>query len=275
MSVRLFATDLDGTLLRSDRTISANSARAMADARAAGIEVVWATARARHSVHEFAGSSGFRGIAVCANGAVIIDLADGTPVVTRTVGIESDIARTAIDRVRELVPGIAVAAVGPTSFVAENAYAELSVFSDHHRDPDTMRRAGHGFPTLDETLVKVVARHPTIDSVEVYRALVGRIDSVELTHSGAPYVEFAARGVSKAAALAILCEERGIDPSEVAAAGDARNDLAMLTWAGTAICPANAIPEVSSVADHVVASNDDDGIAQYLDTLVAAAAKSS
>lgn len=50
----MFATDLDGTLLRSDRTISARTAQAMENARLAGIEVVWATARARHSVHTLA-----------------------------------------------------------------------------------------------------------------------------------------------------------------------------------------------------------------------------
>jgi hydroxymethylpyrimidine pyrophosphatase-like HAD family hydrolase len=41
----------------------------------------------------------------------------------------------------------------------------------------------------------------------------------------------------------------------------------MLAWAGTAICPSNAIPEVQALVDRVVASNDDDGIAEYLEEL--------
>ncbi|MEO7077964.1 MAG: HAD hydrolase family protein, partial [Rhodococcus sp. (in: high G+C Gram-positive bacteria)] len=56
MTVQLLATDLDGTLLRSDRTISARTSEAMAAAQASGIEVVWATARARHSIDELAAS---------------------------------------------------------------------------------------------------------------------------------------------------------------------------------------------------------------------------
>ncbi|MDQ1179103.1 HAD hydrolase family protein [Rhodococcus sp. SORGH_AS_0301] len=279
MTVRLFATDLDGTLLRSDRTISARTADAMAAARDAGIDVVWATARARHSVHEFAEQSGFRGIAVCANGAVLIDLADGTPVITETVGMDVAIGQAAVYRVRALVPGTVVAAVGPTSFVAETGYAALCVFSDHHRDPSTMDTVVGGdfpsdsdrppaFPWLREDMVKIVARHATVPSVDLYRALLaGGVDDVSVTHSGAPYVEIAARGVSKATALAALCERRGIARREVAAAGDARNDLEMLAWAGTAICPSNAIPEVQALVDRVVASNDDDGIAEYLEEL--------
>ncbi|WP_197074760.1 MULTISPECIES: HAD family hydrolase [unclassified Rhodococcus (in: high G+C Gram-positive bacteria)] len=265
MTVRLFATDLDGTLLRSDRTISPRTARAMADAAAAGIDVVWATARARHSVHEFATQSGFRGIALCANGAVVIDLADGTPVVTRTVGIDIDTGGAAIARLRSLIPGIVFAAVGPTTFAAEAGYAALSVFSDHHRDPDTMDLAGE-FPWLDETMVKIVGRHPTVPSVELYRTVIAAgLDGVEVTHSGAPYIEIAARGVSKATALAQLCEERGIARRDTAGAGDARNDLEMLAWVGTPICPANAIPEVRALVGLVVDSNDEDGVASFLE----------
>ena len=104
--IRLLATDLDGTLLRSDRTISPRTAQAMEDARRSGVEVVWATARARHSVHELAQSFGFRGKAICANGAVVLDLADGTPVITATTTIAMASAAAAMDRVRTLMPGV-------------------------------------------------------------------------------------------------------------------------------------------------------------------------
>ncbi|PWQ83351.1 haloacid dehalogenase, partial [Stenotrophomonas maltophilia] len=82
-------------------------------------------------------------------------------------------------------------------------------------------------------------------------AVAAGIEGVELTHSGAPYMEMAAAGVSKASALAQLCAIDGIDASEVAAAGDAFNDVAMLTWAGTALAPANARTEVIELADRI------------------------
>jgi hydroxymethylpyrimidine pyrophosphatase-like HAD family hydrolase len=78
-------------------------------------------------------------------------------------------------------------------------------------------------------------------------------------------VEIAAAGVSKAAALAELCEELGVMPAEVVAFGDYPNDLPMLEWAGHAVAVANAHPEVLAAVTEVTASNDDDGVAVVLD----------
>ncbi len=264
----MFATDLDGTLLRSDRSVSPRTAEAMAAAQAAGIEVVWATARARHSVHELAQSCGFRGKAVCANGAVLLDLADGTPRIIDTVSIDDDAASVVMAQIRALIPGVVFANVGATRFVAEPGYAALCKFTDHHRHPHEMELS-HELPAGLEAMVKIVARHPELAGAELYRTAVAvGITGVELTHSGAAYMEMAALGVSKASALERLCALDGIDLSEVAAAGDALNDVAMLTWAGTALVPANAVPEVIALADRVLPTNDEDGIASYLEELM-------
>ncbi|MFF0814691.1 HAD family hydrolase [Rhodococcus sp. NPDC003318] len=265
--IKLLASDLDGTLLRSDRTVSARTARAMAAARDAGVEVVWATARARHSVDELARSCGFRGEAICANGAVTLDLADGTPVITGTVAIEVAEALAAMDRFRCLAPGVVFANVGATTFVAEPEYAALCDYADHHRHPHEMELAER-LPLVGERMVKIVARHPELASGDLYRLAVGAgVDGVELTHSGAPYVEMAASGVSKASALERLCAARGLGADEVAVVGDAINDVPMLLWAGTALAPANAVPEVLAIAHRTLPSNDDDGVAAYLEEI--------
>jgi hydroxymethylpyrimidine pyrophosphatase-like HAD family hydrolase len=121
-----------------------------------------------------------------------------------------------------------------------------------------------------EPMVKIVARHAEVPGADLYRtAVAAGIEGVELTHSGAPYMEMAAAGVSKASALAQLCAIDGIDASEVAAAGDAFNDVAMLAWAGTALAPANARAEVIELADRILPTNDEDGVASYLEELVA------
>ncbi|HEY5855066.1 MAG TPA: HAD family hydrolase [Aldersonia sp.] len=265
--IRLVATDLDGTLLRSDRTISERTAAAMAALRAAGIELVWATARARHSVHEFALASGFRGKAICANGAVLMDLADGSPRVLRTVEIPADAAREALAWLRTLRPGVVFAAVGSSTFVAEPGYAELCVFTDHHREPATIQRSDDPVGGTDP-IVKIVARHPEIAGVDLYRAAHATgFDGLGLTHSGAPYMELAPAGVTKASVLAALCADAGLDRADVAAIGDAINDAPMLAWAGTALCPAQAAPEVHAIAHRVLDANDEDGVAAYLEEL--------
>lgn len=265
--IRLVASDLDGTLLRPDRTVSPRTAAAMLAAREAGIEVVWATARARHSIDELARSCGFRGTAVGANGAVTLDLADGAARIVGTVAIEVTAALAVMTQVRTLVPGVVFANVGAGSFVAEPEYAALCDYTDHHRNPDEMALDPR-LPRAGEDLVKIVARHPGIAGHDLYRlAVAAGVDGVEVTHSGAPYIEMAASGVSKASALARLCDARGIAADEVAAIGDAVNDIPMLTWAGTALAPANALPEVRELADRVLSGNTDDGVARYLEEL--------
>ena len=77
-------------------------------------------------------------------------------------------------------------------------------------------------------------------------------------------MEISAAGVTKGAALARLCELRGVDPDDVVAFGDMPNDLPMLAWAGTSYAVANAHPSVLAAADHVAPANDDDGVAAVL-----------
>jgi hydroxymethylpyrimidine pyrophosphatase-like HAD family hydrolase len=75
--------------------------------------------------------------------------------------------------------------------------------------------------------------------------------------------------VTKASALAELADRHGISSSEVVAFGDMPNDLAMLAWAGRSVAVANAHPEVLDAASEVTGSNDDDGVAQVVERLVA------
>jgi hydroxymethylpyrimidine pyrophosphatase-like HAD family hydrolase len=66
-----------------------------------------------------------------------------------------------------------------------------------------------------------------------------------------------------------VCADLGVDASQVVAVGDQPNDLPMLEWAGRSYAVANAHPEVLAAVDHVTASNDDDGVAQVLESLLA------
>ncbi|MCF8504377.1 MAG: HAD-IIB family hydrolase [Caulobacter sp.] len=71
--VRLIATDLDGTLLRNDGSISGRTRNAIADAQAAGLQVVFVTARPPRDVAAIASHLGITGMAVCSNGAIVHD----------------------------------------------------------------------------------------------------------------------------------------------------------------------------------------------------------
>jgi len=86
--------------------------------------------------------------------------------------------------------------------------------------------------------------------------------------SNPTYLEITRADVDKAMAVAEYCRTIGIGASDVLAIGDGPNDLAVFAFAGVSVAPANARPEVLAAADIVTASNDEDGVAVYLDRLL-------
>jgi Cof subfamily protein (haloacid dehalogenase superfamily) len=264
----LVATDIDGTLLRSDGTISARTRRAVAAVEAAGVPFVLVTGRPPRWLGPVRDQLGHRGVAICANGALVLDL--HTDQVLRVDAFDVEVAREVLRRIRGLRPGLGVGVEWPDGFGHEPGYprgtrrSELlpHVAVDVHDD--------EGF--LARPVVKWLVRDregPLDGLVEEATAALEGLATV--TWSSLGLLEISADGVDKAAALARLAAEHGVDAARAVAFGDMPNDLAMLGWAGCGVAVANAHPLVLEAADEVTAANDDDGVAVVLERLVAPA----
>jgi Cof subfamily protein (haloacid dehalogenase superfamily) len=259
---RLVATDLDGTLIRSDGTISRRTVDALAAVEKAGATVVLVTGRPPRWIADVAEKTGHRGIVICSNGAIVYDLHDERILEERLIPVEVVVK----------VVGILSTAMPELGFAVETGD---EVYRSHgYRggwivtpDPDL------AFDDLDtvtaHAAAKLLASHPDLDADEllaVSRELVG--DLVEATHSnGRGLLEMGAIGVSKATTLASFSAGLGLSPSDVIAFGDMPNDLPMLAWAGTAYAVANAHPDVLAAVRRTTASNDEDGVAIVLEQL--------
>lgn len=269
VTIRLIATDLDGTLLADPTTISARNLAALDAARAFGLEVVPVTARQPPGLRPIAEMCGFTSWALCGNGTQAIHLTTGEALFAAELDAATGQAVAAA--LRERIPGVMFASVrdGGATFVAEAAYAEASTFSDHKRDVSDMTiRPLH--EVLAEPSIKLIARHPEVSNDAMLDLVRGLgFDGFEVTHSGAPFVELLAPGVSKAWGLEHLCARLGIEAAEVLAFGDAPNDAAMLSWAGRGVAVANAARETLAAADEVTAGNTEDGVAQVIEELLA------
>ena len=261
MRPRLIASDLDGTLLRSDGTVDERSRQALATAEDAGAVVVLCTARPSRWIVHLADITGHHGIAICANGGVVCNL--HTETVIEQFPLEPLVAREVVTLLREALPGGAFAVERAESFGREPGYE-----SKWPVPAGTVIDAVEEL--VSEPAVKLMLRHPEFLAdalLDRARRTVGHL--VELSHSNASdgLLEISAAGVSKASALARVCTDRDIDSSEVIAFGDMPNDLAMLKWAGHAVAVANAHAAVLAAADEVTASNDDAGVARVLERL--------
>jgi HAD superfamily hydrolase (TIGR01484 family) len=258
---RLIATDLDGTSVRSDYTVSERTVKAFARVERAGAVLVMVTGRPPRWVPPVADAVGHRGVAICANGAIVYDL--HTERVVDTHFMTAGALREAVEVLRSALPGLGFAVEHADGIRYADGY-ELSGWDN--------RRAEMSIG-LDELVArpaaKLLARHPELDSDALLAQAVELVGDVVLpTHSnGRRLIEMSALGVSKASTLAELCAEHGIDATDVVAFGDMPNDLPMLMWAGRSYAVANAHPQVLAAVDRTVAANDDDGVARTLEEL--------
>ena len=173
----------------------------------------------------------------------------------------TEIAARLVRELRSQLPGIL--------FAAESEEIVLEPgFAAWEWAPPAGTRYADGLELVAQPVAKLIVRHDehALEAVaEAARELAG--DEAAVTIAGPWTVEIAAAGVSKAVALAELCEELGVDRASVVAFGDYPNDLPMLEWAGHAVAVANAHPDVLAVADEVTASNEEDGVALVLERL--------
>lgn len=258
-SIRLIASDLDGTLLRRDRTISDRTRAALARAQERGVVVVLATARPPLTTRFFAEDAGVTGHAICSNGAILYDISRDELLGHQT--LDASIAQRLIVALREAVPGVCFGLVQGRDFVCEPDYAAIARVEDHGRLLEDVN-LGDALALLAAPTTKLVIRHPDRLPPELLTTIHGLgLDGFEATHSGAPFLEVVAANVTKGWALAALCTQLGIDAAEVVAFGDAPNDAAMLRWAGLGVAVANAYAAAIEAADEVTLSNEEDGVA--------------
>ncbi len=253
---RLVATDLDGTLLRSDGTVSPHTAAVLREVLDRGVEVAFVTARPWRWMTDLWAYVGSRGIAVVSNGALLLDVETGEPLEVR--GIEREDGLPLVDAIRARVPDAAFAIEMLAGISLEPGYLEPG-----HAPPGSPR--GDLTELWTAPVLKLLVRSTDTDPVTFRAEVLDAVgDRATATWTVDGLMEISAVGVTKGAGLARLCKERGVDQRDVVAFGDMPNDLPMLAWAGTSYAVANAHPSVREAADHVAPANDDDGVASVL-----------
>ena len=271
--IRLLATDLDGTLLRSDGTISPRTRIALEAAEAAGLVVVFVTGRPVRWLDDVIEQTGHLGIAVGGNGAIIYDLHDAEVLAAHPLAPDS--AHKVAADIRRRFPEVAFASESLDGFAAEPAYIHdwaINPNVDRYGRPIPEPAIGDLEMVTGQPLLKLLAKDRGADVDEFLASVDTLLDGrATATHSSSiGLLEISAPGVSKATGLAEVAALHGIERDEIAAIGDMPNDIPMLDWVGTSYAVANAQPAAREAAQHVVGSNDDDAVASVIDTILAA-----
>lgn len=267
--MRVIATDVDGTLLRSDHTISPRTLRALVDALGAGWPVLPISGRHPYSILPLVDRTPLLGYCVGSNGAVGMNLVTHQVLFEQTLAVEAQ--REFVELMRARVPGVKCTTIRDAgrTFVPEIGYVGLMDPGDHGQAGDLPE-----YPldvVLAKPALKLVLRHPEVhedDLLTIAREL--DVVGVHPSTSGAPFLEVAGAGVTKASGMALMCEVLGVRREQVVAFGDNRNDAELLAWAGHGVAMGNSLPEAVAAADEVTASNDEDGLAIVVERLLRA-----
>jgi Cof subfamily protein (haloacid dehalogenase superfamily) len=267
--MQLVASDLDGTIVARDGTISERTLTALQQCEKAGVHVVFVTGRPPRWMAPIVEATGHRGLALCGNGAVVVDLA--TSEVVRSSALPADVVRSVTATLRELLPGASFA---------------LETLDGYRREPDFLPRHATAWEvpigTLDELLtaepvvIKMLCRQAgeharSLSADEMLaiarQALAGVVEVVHSDPRG-HLLEMSAPGVTKATALAWLAERLGVPREEVVAFGDMPNDVPMLLWAGAGYAMSDGHPEALAAAPNTAPPLHEDGVAQVLERLL-------
>lgn len=264
---KLLVTDLDGTVVRSDDTVSAYTHEVLARVRAAGVPVVGATGRGPRLLDLTRRDLPSAGHLVMANGGRVLDLLNGSPVALADHRLAGPV-------VAELLAGLEAAA-GPLRVMVEvldHPYAPLWGDLDPNWPWPQRVVPKPRADALTGSVIKAFAQADGGADPDALLALARRIvppSVASLTQAGLGFVEICPPGVDKASGLAVVATALGVDPADVLVFGDMPNDLSMFRWAGWGrVAVGNAHPQVRALADEVTGSNDQDGVAVWLDRLL-------
>ncbi|MFE2105689.1 HAD family hydrolase [Kitasatospora sp. NPDC059463] len=259
---KLVATDLDGTLLNSVESVSTRNRAALADATAAGALHIIVTGRSAGWARPVFDEIGYRGIAVCGQGAQVYDA--GAHKLLTSLTLDRRVAALAIERIEEETGPLAIAANqdGLDGDVLAGPGYELLIGSDL----PVVRAAKDELLTAPISKLYIQHHGLTDDALaDAARRLAG--DLVGVVMAGAGVVELLPLGLSKATGLAVAAHRLGVKAADTIAFGDMPNDVPMFGWARYGVAMANAHQELLAVADEVTLSNDEDGVAAVLERL--------
>jgi Cof subfamily protein (haloacid dehalogenase superfamily) len=260
---RVVAIDVDGTLLEHGRSISSRDRAAIQRALAAGIVVTLATGRMFPLIEPLVRQLGLTAPTICYGGALIVDPVAIQPLYQRGVPrvLAIEVIRVARDR------GLAARVYLGTSVYVDTIDVDSFNYESLTRVDAVAVGDLERFLSVDPTHLAIDAPPGvTRELVNDMRArFAGRLNVT----TGHPLLtEFSHPSVHKGSALAWLCDHFGIPLGESIAIGDDWNDLEMLRVAGLGIAVRNAHSDVLAIADVVVPSVGDSGVAHALERFV-------
>lgn len=248
MAIKMIVTDLDRTLLRTDKTISEYTFRILNQCRKRGIKVVFATARPKRALAFL--SSVATDALIVHNGAVIY--------VNDKLLCQYGIDRAAKNQILQAIN---------RDFPNTNLSVEIEDVLYANFDVSvywgTIQAIRTDFTNLpDKAADKIIIGLSSPDDLERYAKYLTDDLYIEMNEGKLGLIMH--KNATKSLAVKLVANHFNIDLSEIAAFGDDYNDIGMLQECGIGVAVANALAEAKAAADYICDSNDSDGVARWI-----------
>ena len=272
MDIRLIAFDLDGTLLRSDKSISPRTMQALLAARERGVLLVPSTGRLLRSLPEPLLDKSLTRYHILVNGAQVYDSFEDITLLREELTPQQAMCMLHFLKSRNVLRGVYIDGLGHMS---REDFSEIEAVAAKPATAALMRRSYQADENLEEltqnaaSIQKIIAffRNPE-EKQPVIREITSRFPGSAMSSSLGNNIEINAQNATKGSALCFLCEKIGIPIGQCMAFGDGTNDYSMLRAAGFGVAMGNASEEVQSCADAVTETNEEDGVARMIERVL-------
>lgn len=270
MKYKVLALDFDGTLLRSDGTVSERALNAIKKFKSLGGKAFLCTGRMFASIGPIAEKAGLTGDIYCYQGAALYDVNSG--VRKAHVSIPNKYLQDVFSYFEE-------------RGVYTQTYLDDVIFCEKFTEKSDYYFANFGGNARFATgipLSEYFAKHPearpskilAIEEPakvnEMLAELSAKYDGLlRVVCSNADFLEIIAMRAGKGNAVQSYCKANGFELDEVVAFGDSVNDIDMIKMVGLGVAVGNARAELKEVADYVTKSNDEDGVAEVIEKIIA------
>lgn len=264
---KLIALDMDGTLLRKDKTISERTFNALQAARQRGVKVVLSTGRPVMGIRnylEYLGLNQDDEYAITFNGSAVQTGKSGHMLFQKfmtgedlhkiyKLSKEHDLNIHAFDKDGRLIT--------PRANEYTDVEAEINKIQVHIEDFNNIK--------YDDKIIKVMIVDDPAKLDKLTKEIPEEyLSNYSIMRSASIFLEFLKPGINKGIGLSVLSESLNISKEEIIAVGDADNDIAMIKYAGLGVAMGNAFPQVKEAANYITDTNDEDGVAKVIEKFI-------
>jgi len=265
LKYRMLVLDLDDTLLRDDYSISSRTKKLLIEAQESGVKVVLASGRPTPAMMDYARIlrlAEFDSYLISFNGAV------ATSLKSNKILFESSLTQAEVHSLYDfsIENDVHILTYSEKGIITETESeyidVEIKLTGIHHHKVKNFKSE------INSSAVKcILLEHPDYLK-QVEKKLKAERPDLSVSRSKPFFLEVMPHGIDKAACISFLAKKLGINQSEIIAVGNAGNDLTMIKYAGLGVWVDNVTPELRHHADCIVASNNNDGVAEVIERFI-------